>query len=61
MNEETKTSATPYCPVVSMRSNENAMPGKTLREANGQIVGLILNQSRLHFAKKIRAVAGSTL
>lgn len=30
MNEESKTSATPYWSVVSMRSREKAMPGKTL-------------------------------
>lgn len=29
--EESKTSATPYFPVVSMRSKENAIPGRTLR------------------------------
>jgi hypothetical protein len=30
ITEETRTSATPYLPVVSMRSRENAMPGSTL-------------------------------
>lgn len=31
MNEDINTSATPYCCVVSMRSNEKAIPGSTLR------------------------------
>ena len=31
MNDDSKTSATPYCCVVSMRSRENAIPGRTLR------------------------------
>ena len=30
MNEERSTSDTPYCCVVSIKSNENAMPGSTL-------------------------------
>jgi len=30
--EESKTSATPYLPVVSMRSKEKAIPGRTLKE-----------------------------
>jgi len=30
--EESKTSATPYIPVVSMRSKEKAIPGRTLKE-----------------------------
>jgi len=30
MNEDIRTSITPYCPVVSMRSKEKAMPGKIL-------------------------------
>lgn len=30
MKEDRRTSATPYCWVVSMRSRENAMPGSTL-------------------------------
>ena len=43
MNEDIKTSATPYCAVVSIRSNEKAMPGKTLQKGDDQINGLILN------------------
>ena len=31
MNDERRTSDTPYCCVVSIRSRENAMPGNTLR------------------------------
>jgi hypothetical protein len=30
MNEDMRTSTTPYSSVVSMRSRENAMPGRTL-------------------------------
>lgn len=30
MNEDIRTSVTVYCCVVSIRSSENAMPGKTL-------------------------------
>lgn len=37
MNEDNRTSATPYCCVVSMRSNEKAIPGNTLDEEAGQI------------------------
>ena len=33
MNEDSSTSETPYSFVVSMRSREKAMPGKTLRRA----------------------------
>jgi len=61
MNEDIKTSATPYFPVVSISSNEKAMPGRTLHNGDVQISGLILNLRRTDFAKKIRAVAGTTL
>lgn len=30
MKEDRRTSATPYCCVVSIRSSENAIPGNTL-------------------------------
>ena len=30
MKDDSRTSETPYCCVVSIRSSENAMPGKTL-------------------------------
>ena len=31
MNEASNTSVTPYCSVVSIRSREKAIPGRTLR------------------------------
>ena len=34
MNDDRSTSDTPYCCVVSMRSKENAMPGRTLGQSN---------------------------
>lgn len=33
MNDDMRTSATPYCWVVSIKSNENAIPGRTLDES----------------------------
>ena len=36
MKEESSTSATPYCCVVSMRSKEKAIPGRTLQERSRQ-------------------------
>ena len=30
MNEESKTSDTPYCPVTTVKCKENAIPGRTL-------------------------------
>lgn len=35
MKEDMRTSAMPYCWVVSMRSSEKAMPGKTLYDGSG--------------------------
>ena len=32
MNEASNTSVTPYCSVVSIRSREKAIPGRTLRQ-----------------------------
>ena len=34
MNDESKTSETPYWFVVSIKSKENAIPGRTLKEVN---------------------------
>ena len=31
MNEESRTSDTPYCPVTTVKCKENAIPGRTLR------------------------------
>lgn len=31
MNDDMRTSATPYCCVVSIKSNEKAIPGRTLK------------------------------
>ena len=68
MKEETRTSATPYWPVVSMRSREKAMPGRTLmrgeRERDGGVRSALDAGSgarETHLAKKMRAVAGTTL
>ena len=72
MKEETRTSATPYWPVVSMRSREKAMPGRTLmrgerereRERDGGVrsaLGAGSGARETHLAKKMRAVAGTTL
>lgn len=30
MNEESRTSDTPYCPVITVKCKENAIPGRTL-------------------------------
>lgn len=35
MNEDIKTSVTPYCWVVSIKSREKAIPGRTLHDESG--------------------------
>jgi hypothetical protein len=57
MKDARRTSETPYWPVLSMRSRENAMPGKTLAsyDRTGEA-----DERRTHFAKNIKAVAGMT-
>ena len=44
MKDESSTSATPYCCVVSMRSREKAIPGRTL----GICVYLKYGESSIH-------------
>ena len=63
MNEDKSTSDTPYCCVVSMRSNENAIPGNTLDWARPplRLVVMLLMILDTYFAKKIRTTAGITL
>ena len=58
MKDERRTSATPYWFVVSIRSNENAMPGSTLRIFFVQKYERGLEEA--DFAKNMRAVAGTT-
>ena len=36
MNEASNTSVTPYCSVVSIRSREKAIPGRTLKHVQSQ-------------------------
>ena len=59
MNEDRRTSETPYCCVVSIKSRENAIPGSTLRAVRADRIG----ESRrdTYFAKKIKTIAGITL
>jgi hypothetical protein len=52
------TSATPYCPVVSIRSRENAIAGKTLSKCQS---GDVNKETGTYLAKNIIAVAGITL
>lgn len=59
MNDDRSTSATPYCSVVSMRSRENAIPGRTLRHFQYSKYGMVHRYTDL--AKNIRTVAGTTL
>lgn len=58
MNEDRRTSETPYCWVVSIKSNEKAIPGRTLAVCLSQEHKR--KKVNVHFAKKIRAVAGTT-
>jgi hypothetical protein len=60
INDEMRTSATPYCCVVSIRSKEKAMPGRTLNQyisipRRGETV-----VTPAYFAKNINVVAGTT-
>jgi len=60
MNDDIKTSDTPYSRVVSMRSKENAIPGSTL-ENTRYFRGFSHTKNHwTNLAKKIRAVAGTT-
>ena len=61
MKEDRRTSDTPYCWVVSMRSKEKAMPGSTLEAiyALSQATTWLENGTR--FAKNMRTIAGMTL
>jgi len=61
MKDDIRTSATPYCPVVSIKSRENAMPGKTLSVGKKLIKNDQSDANRItHFAKNMSAVAGIT-
>lgn len=61
MKEDSNTSATPYCCVVSIRSRENAIPGSTL-ECTLRIEPMESKQTLFtHLAKKMRTMAGITL
>ena len=60
MNEASNTSVTPYCSVVSIRSREKAIPGRTLRHNKSQKVCIFSGDIETHLEKEIRAVAGIT-
>lgn len=57
MNDEMRISETPYCWVVSIKSKENAIPGRTL--ATFKFLTHSNPWINTHFAKKINAVAGT--
>ena len=48
INDDSRTSETPYCCVVSMRSREKAMPGRTLHG----FVRIVLIEAMLKREKK---------
>ena len=58
INDESKTSDTPYSFVVSIRSSEKAIPGRTLIQWSMLVTEKRNNRPNL--AKKIRRVAGIT-
>jgi len=60
MNDDIKTSDTPYSRVVSMRSKENAIPGSTLENTRYFRRSSHTKNHWTNLAKKIRVVAGTT-
>ena len=60
MNEASNTSMTPYCSVVSIRSREKAIPGRTLRHIPTSESKYFGENIETHLEKKVRAVAGTT-
>lgn len=58
MKDERRTSATPYCCVVSIKSSENAMPGKMLQF--GGLIAFAVAGKTPYFEKNVKAVAGTT-
>ena len=62
INDDSRTSDTPYCWVVSIKSREKAMPGRTLRgDALVSVPADAHTIGKTHLAKNINTIAGITL
>jgi hypothetical protein len=55
MNEANNTSVTPYCSVVSIRSREKAIPGRTLRHNQSQRVYVFLRRLQNSLGKESKS------